>query len=658
MLTIDDDLGKSGSSVEGRIGFQRLVTEVGLNHVGLILGVEMSRLARSSKDWHQLLEICALFGTLIADLDGIYDPGQYNDRLLLGLKGTMSEAELHILKQRMLQGKLNKAKRGELVFSVPIGYVHRPSGEVCFDPDEQVQRVVRLVFQKFAEVGTLNAVLRYFVTHQIQLGVRVLSGLNKGDLEWRQPYRTTLQNILKNPAYTGAYVYGRRHFDPRKQKPNRPCTGSVTTSPKEWKVLIQDHHPAYISWEQYQQNLAKFKSNQTRKGELGFSREGKSLLTGLLFCGKCGSSMSVQYKRPEKNHSYICNRDMIEHGGKICQYLSGICLDELISEQVLLALEPAALELSLEAMKHQENERECLDKLWQNRLERSAFEVERAGRHYRLIEPENRMVARQLALEWETSLNLHQKLQEDYQRFTHQQPRLLSVEEQQSIRNLAQDIPRLWSAATTTQSQRKEIIRQLIHKIILNIEGDTEKVKLSVEWMGDFTNTFELIRPVAKWTQLSTYPQLCQRIEELFHRGVTTHEIVQTLNQEGFHPPKKRKTFNAGEVRNLMRRLGLVSSRIFNSIDALAEHEWGLPELANVLEMPTTTLHAWVKRGWVKARQLSESHNPWIIWADEVELERLRSHRQLPSGEIQHRRWIGEVLPISIPPESGRTVPS
>ena len=212
VLTIDDDLGKSGSSVEGRVGFQRLVTEVGLNHVGLILGVEMSRLARSSKDWHQLLEICALFGTLIADLDGVYDPAQYNDRLLLGLKGTMSEAELHILKQRMVQGKRNKAQRGELGFHVPIGYIRRPSSEIRFDPDEQVQQVVKLIFRKFEELGTLNAVLRYLVSHQIQVGVRVMSGLSKGDLEWRRPNRTTLQNLLKNPVYAGAYAYGRSHF--------------------------------------------------------------------------------------------------------------------------------------------------------------------------------------------------------------------------------------------------------------------------------------------------------------------------------------------------------------------------------------------------------------------------------------------------------------
>lgn len=253
----------------GREGFVRLVSEVGLDHVGLILGLEMSRLARSSKDWHQLLEICALFGTLIADLDGIYDPSQYNDRLLLGLKGTMSEAELHVLKQRLHQGKLNKARRGELAFPLPIGYVRRPSGEVTFDPDEQVQHVVKLLFRKFDELGTLHALLRYLNQHDIQLGVRVREGLAKGELEWRRPNRMTLQNLLKNPVYAGAYAYGRRQVDPRKQQPGRPRSGRVTCTHEDYHALIKDCFPAYISWEQYERNLARLWANRAQAEVIG-----------------------------------------------------------------------------------------------------------------------------------------------------------------------------------------------------------------------------------------------------------------------------------------------------------------------------------------------------------------------------------------------------
>jgi DNA invertase Pin-like site-specific DNA recombinase len=251
VLVIDDDLGKSGASTAGRAGFQRLVSEVSLGHVGLILGIEMSRLARSCADWYQLLDLCALFGTLIGDADGLYDPALFNDRLLLGLHGTMSEAELHIMRQRLRQGLLNKARRGDLTFRVPMGYVRLPSGEVILDPDEQVQQVVRLIFRKFEELGTLNAVLHYLVAHQVQVGIRLPSGPGKGTLDWRRPHRCMLQTVLKHPIYAGAYAYGRRRIDPRTKQPGRPHTGRVTAGASEWHALLPDRVPAYISWEQY-----------------------------------------------------------------------------------------------------------------------------------------------------------------------------------------------------------------------------------------------------------------------------------------------------------------------------------------------------------------------------------------------------------------------
>lgn len=651
VLTIDDDLGKSGSSAEGRLGFQRLVSEVGLNHVGLILGVEMSRLARSSKDWHQLLEICALFGTLIADLDGIYDPSDYNDRLLLGLKGSFSEIELHILKQRMIQGKRNKAERGELGFNVPIGYGRRPSGEIHFDPDEQVQQVVQLIFRKFEELGTLNALLRYLVSHHIQVGVRVLSGPTKGDLEWHRPNRATLQNLLRHPAYAGAYAYGRRQVDPRKKKAGRPHTGRVVKPCEEWLVLIKDHHPAYISWEQYQQNIAQLKSNQNRSDEQGHPRQGIGLLCGLLVCGRCGARMAVQYSHGQDHHRYICAREKVDYGGEICQHLSGACLDEYVVDQVLQALEPAALELSLTAARHLEEDRLELDKLWCQRLERAQFEAERARRHYQLVEPENRLVARQLAQEWEAKLQAQQQLQEDYERFCCEKPKQLSPDQQQQIRRLAQDLPVLWSAPTTTQAQRKEIIRQVIDKIIVTVEGKSEQVQVMIEWSGGFSCQAQIIRPVAKWTQLSYYPQLCERLEQLVEANLTTDEMVDCLHQEGFRPPKRRQTFTREIVQTLIRHLGLRTRPLPKAREPLSEHEWWLPELAATLEMPTVTLYNWVRRGWVKARQQPTAPKHWIIWADDVELERLRTHRQRPAGEILRQRWKGEVPTIAIPPE-------
>ncbi|HKH35599.1 MAG TPA: recombinase family protein [Rubrobacter sp.] len=371
VLVIDEDLGKSASSAEGREGFARLVAEVGLDHVGLILGVGISRLARSSKDWHQLLEICALFGTLIADLDGVYDASQYNDRLLLGLKGTMSEAELHVIKQRLHEGKLGKARRGELTFALPVGYVRRPSGEVVLDPDEQVQQVIRLVFRKFEELGTLHALLRYLVGHGIHLGVRVHEGEGKGELAWRKPNRMTLQNMLKIPIYAGVYAYGRRQVDPRKKRPERPSTGRVVIDREQWHAFIEDSFPAYISLEHYETNLRRLAANRARAEERGAVRHGPSLLQGLLLCGKCGHRMQVRYGGPRKLHTYTCGRMATDYAESFCHYLPGASLDEFVGQWVLKTLEPAALELSLGASEHLEKEREELDGLWHKRLERA-----------------------------------------------------------------------------------------------------------------------------------------------------------------------------------------------------------------------------------------------------------------------------------------------
>ena len=263
-----------------------------------------------------------MFNTLIADLDGIYDPSHYNDRLLLGLKGTMSEAELHILKQRLLQGKLNKARRGELNFQVPSGYIRRPSGEVTFDPDEQVQQVICLIFRQFEELGSLNGVLRYLVEHGVELGMRVRSGPDKGELEWHRPNRMTLQCLLKNPMYAGAYAYGRRQVDPRKKQAGRPSTGRVVMGSGDWHVLLHDHFPAYISWQQYQQNLTQLQANRSRADTLGAVRQGGALLSGLLICSRCNHRMSVQYSGRGSLHNYICNHLATNYGGHSCQHIA------------------------------------------------------------------------------------------------------------------------------------------------------------------------------------------------------------------------------------------------------------------------------------------------------------------------------------------------
>jgi DNA invertase Pin-like site-specific DNA recombinase len=638
VLVIDDDQGRSGTSAEGRHGFQRLVAEVGLDHVGLILGVEMSRLARSSKDWHQLLEICALFGTLIADLDGSYDPSQYNDRLLLGLKGTMSEAELHLLKQRMYQGILQKARRGALSFALPIGYVHNASGEVVYDPDEQVQHVVRLIFRKFDELGTLHALLRYLVQHDIQLGVRVREGPAKGILEWRRSNRMTLQNMLKHPMYAGAYTYGRRQVDARKKQPGRPSTGRVTRPRPAYHVLLKDHVPAYITWAQYEQHLARLAANRARAETIGAVRHGPSLLAGLLVCGQCGCRLQVRYGGSRMLHSYTCDRVATTYGGTYCQYLPGEPIDAFVSQWVLTALEPAALTLSLEATAHLEQERQALDQLWQQRLERAAYEAERAARHYRAIEPEHRLVARQLAKDWEEKLTAYRQLQEEYERFVQAQPQSLSGAEREAIAQLAHNIPALWHAATTTMAERKEIVRQIIHRVIVAGEGTSERLQITIEWVGRGVTAGIITRPISRIEHLSYYPLLCERIKTLAQAGYSTVQITACLAQEGFHSPKQAKPFSRQSVIELMRRLE-VHQPHRRRRPALHEHEWWLSDLESELRIVNSTLHQWRKRGWLQARWHEQSKR-WVAWADAAELQRLKQRSARPAGYESRQRWL------------------
>ena len=331
VLVIDEDQGLSGRTAEGRPGFQRLLAEVGLGHVGLVLGIEMIRLARSCKDWHHLLELCALFRTLLADQDGLYDPTDYNDRLLLGLKGTMSEAELHILRGRPDQGRRNKARRGELDNRLPIGYLLLPSGEVVMDPDEQVQAVVRLCSEKLEEIGTGRGVCRYLVRHGIRFPFRASTGPGRGVLSWRPPATATMYDVLRHPFYAGAYVHGRRQTDPRRKVPGRPATGSITVPGEEWEVLIRDHHPAYITREQYVANRRRLAMNASRPETPGAPRDGPTLLGGLVTCGRCGRRMKVFYHvGPHRRPAYHCPSKKAPSPEPLCQTSAARVVDDLV----------------------------------------------------------------------------------------------------------------------------------------------------------------------------------------------------------------------------------------------------------------------------------------------------------------------------------------
>jgi DNA invertase Pin-like site-specific DNA recombinase len=629
IVVIDDDLGRSGASIEGRLGFQRLVAEVGLGHVGLVLGVEMSRLARSCRDWHQLLEICALFDTLIADADGVYDPSSYNDRLLLGLKGTMSEAELHILKARMLEGKRAKARRGELNKSVPMGYVRRPSGEVAFDPDEQAQATIRLVFDLFERFRTVGKVMRYLVDHDIRMPVRVCGGPRKGELEWHRVNRASLHNLFGNPIYAGAYVYGTRSIDRRRQKPGRRGTGRRSFRLENADVFLPDRMPAYISLEQYQRNQLQLRSN--RAASTGVAHAGQALLSGLIICGCCGLRMITQYCNNGAQARYVCGRMAYDYGESICQSLKAAPLDDLIARLVLEALEPAALEASLQAASDLVSEREALDEQWQLRVERVRYDAERARRQYDAVEPENRLVVRTLEYQWEQALAEQLRLESEHEKFRREQPQALSPMDKNAIRQLAEDLPTVWHGAT--QDERQTIVRLMLERLLVEVVDDSEQVRVECHWHGGNRTSHRLIRPVARLDQLSRYNDLLARAGELHRAGRSSAEIAAVLNDEGWRPAKRRNTFTAQMVHSLLVNGGIVTRRYRQrkpQVDRQSD-EWTIRELAERIGMPEPTLYSWVQKGRLRSRLVQRgAHHTILVHATDAAVASLKAIRTTP----------------------------
>jgi DNA invertase Pin-like site-specific DNA recombinase len=622
VLVMDEDQGTSGKASENRNGFQRLLTEVALDHVGLVLGLELSRLARSCKDWHHLVEVCAVFDTLLYDQDGIYDANDSNDRLLLGMKGAMSEYELITLRNRLERGRENKAARGELFLHLPIGYVKSPSGEALQEPDEQARGVVQLVFEKFEELGTVWRVFCYVKQNKIQFGYRCHRGPKRGQLEWRRPTHNRILAMLRHPIYAGAYAYP-LHRPGRKN----PVSGQVEggkwfLSPEEIRVLIQDRVPAYISWEQYLANQRRLNENRSFPGVQGAARAGRALLSGLVVCGRCGHRMNVSYQpaRKKKPH-YWCDTHFFEEREQPCFGLKAPPVDELVAQQVLRALEPAAVDLSLQAATDIKRERERLHEHWRQRLERAQYESDRAERQYQSVEPENRLVARTLEQRWEESLCQQRQLREEYDRFLAATPASLSDADTQRVRTASQNISALWHAAETTAQDRKGIVRCLVDRVVVHVEPSSEYVDVTVYWYGGFTSQHQVVRPVGCYTQLRDYDLLVKRIKTLHQEGKTVPAIAERLNQEGFVPPRRRSTFSVHTVAPLMQRLGLVGELYRD--DLLGPDEWWIRDLASKLKVCPNKVHYWRTQGWIHSRR-TPSGKHWIVWADDDELERLK----------------------------------
>lgn len=634
---IDEDQGHSGGSAEGRSGFQRLLAEVSSDRVGLILGLEMSRLARSCKDWHALLELCAIYRTLLADADGLYDPSQYNDRLLLGLKGTMSEAELHILKSRLQEGMWNKAQRGEVLNHAPIGYMRTIAGDFVLDPDEQVQAVVRLVFEQFSCRGSVSGLLRWLAGHDVKLPVRPHFGPSRGELEWRRANRVTLLNMLHHPIYAGAYRWGHRETDRRKQLPGKPSTGRTYKSHDQCRVLIRDRFPGYIMWDEFEKNQRKLAENSAMGKMLSAPRHGPSVLAGLVVCGRCGHRMLVSYANTAtaKMLRYSCQRDAIDYGGAACQSLSGAALEALVVQRLLQAVSPAALELSLAATADIERERKQLDGHWQQRLTRSRYEVEQARRQYAAVDPDHRLVARELERRWDESLRAGEQLQADYGHFQRECPTQLSPREREEILALSQDLPALWHADTTTPQDRQTMARLLLEQVAVTVEGNADRLDVELRWAGGFVSRHALVRPVQTYRQLSNYDELAARIEALRAECKTLSEIAAALNAEGFHPPKRSLHFTKEILSRFLRERGVRTRPLPRSVTDpghLQANEWWLADLAAELSMPVATLHRWQRVGWVQSRKVMAAGGRWALHADADQLLRLRRLRDCRRG--------------------------
>jgi len=549
---LNADQGRSGTSTVGRDAFAWILSEIALGHVGLVLGFQVNRLAREDEACCRLIRICAVFDTLLADEDGLYHPHDFNDRLVVTVKGLLGGFELHQLQQRMQAGRLNRARRGEWMGQPPPGYVIAPGGKLQFDPDEQVQHTLRLILEQFAVLGSVSRLARYLRQHHIDIPFRPLGGPERGQLQWHTPHRETLRLLLRRPAYAGAYTWGRHATDPRRVQPGRRGSGRTERAPHACAVFLPDNHPAYISWEQYQNNLRRLQQQPTPGPRPGPARTNVGLLAGLVVCGQCGCRMQTRYTQSLR---YDCQRHALDHAGPPCQSLAGAPLDQLVAAQVLQVVTPAGMELSLRAAEDCERERATLDHQWRLRLERAAQEANRAFRQYNAVEPENRLVARTLERAWEEALLAQRSLEEEYHRFQQTQPVRLSAAERALIESLACNLPLLWQSPQTSVSDKRQIIRMLLQRVVVWAPASTHEVKVQLHWTGGTVTEHQVTRPVRSWQQVAGATELWQRVRAWQDEGWTSRHMAEELNRAGYRTPQGR-SFTAESVRQLLVRGG------------------------------------------------------------------------------------------------------
>ena len=561
VIVIDSDQGESGASSSRRHGFQRLVSDVGMGQAGIVMGIEVSRLARNNADWHRLLEICGLTETLILDEDGVYDPREFNDRMLLGLKGTMSEAELHVLKARLRGGILNKVKRGEYRCPLPTGLVYSETGEVMLHPDSQVRETIAYFFETFSRVGSASQTVKTFRDEGLLCPSRICS-FGDTRIVFRPLTASAAIRMLHNPRYAGAYAYGRRKY--------RKTVQGNKVSPihdwNDWPACIPDSHPGYISWEQYQENLSILKSNSqgyetARKSP---PREGPALLQGSAVCGRCGRHFRVRYvSRRGKNEAwYVCDRASSSHGEPNCQSIAAAPIDKMIGNLVVETMMPAAVELALEIRKEIESRQEEANGLRRQTVDKAQYEADLAQRRFMKVDPENRLVADTLEAEWNDRLRCLAEARQEYDRYLQQQQNIINEETQKRLSALTTDFKKVWSDPETSNRERKRMLAYIIDDVTLVKMPKDGITQCHVRFRGGRTDTLVTQNPKSSAQQVRTPPEIVALVDRLLD-DYTCSEIAEILNERGFRPGGSARkgrgddTFTVKRVNYLVHRYQL-----------------------------------------------------------------------------------------------------
>ena len=579
---IDEDLGLSGAQGSERSGFERLVAEVSMNRVGLVLGLEVSRLARNNRDWYHLLDFCALFDTLIADQDGIYNPRDANDRMLLGLKGTISEVEINLIKGRMLEGARHKAQRGELIYRLPIGYVKSAQNQIEQHPDRRVQQVVAQVFAKFRECCSVRQTLLWFVEEGIDFPAMVYGQLGQ-QLIWKRPVYNTLYHVLTNPTYAGAYVYGRHETRPGVE--GGKITKHRRSVPMQsWQVVIKAHHPGYIDWDEFERNQALISANAKRLGEAsrGPVLKGNGLLAGLLRCRRCGRKLDVAYGgKGGKVPRYECRRNRVMRGERDCLAFGGLRLDEAVGREVLKLVEPFAIEAAMQVIETHNQAEDEQRKLLQLELQSAEYEAQRAYRQYDQVDPENRLVCAQLEAKWNDCLLRCEQLREKLrQRPAKVEP--LSAAKKQALLDLTEDLPALWNAQSTTAEMRKQVLRTVIEEVICDVDKDKSMAVLDIHWAGGVhtrlsvkknrrgehrhcteASTVELIRRLSAQMSDKAIAPLLNRLKIKTGKGNTwTRDRVRSFRGDHQIPAYPGKQDGLLTLETAAQRLGVCAQSV------------------------------------------------------------------------------------------------